>query len=595
MRLLLANPAGLWALAAIPLVVLIHFLQEKSRRVRTSTLFLLDRVKPESVGGARIERLRQSAPLWLQLLSVTIIAWLLAEPRWIREDSRQTVVVVLDSSVSMSAFRQETRSLLRDRLARWAGAASRTDWFLLETAIRAPRLYTGTELAGLLDAFDQWRPLLGTHAPDGALLTARGLARGGAGTVLFVTDHRARVPADTAVLSAGTPLENVGFAGGDARPAGAGEGLRWRAIVRNYGRERQEREWWIEDGEHAAPGARRRLQIEPGQTLTLEGGRPPGVERLTVVLAGDGFDRDDRLPLQAPQARMVRVALQLQGPAEELLRRVFAALDGVEMDAARPDLVVNELGTQVETNAIQLGATIGSPGSLDPAWVAAEDHRLTRDLAWSGLLTGRPTSLALAEGDAPLLWKGDRPLALLRPGRSPAGRPFHRLILNWDLSQSNAARLPALPVLLQRFVELVREGRHEPWAGNFETGQDLPIARPLEPAKHRMELRAGGSATPFEGRAPEEPGFFEVIEGGRPLLRGAAHFADTREADFREAESFDTSEARRIETAMRQSEADPWSPLWILLVIACLLASWTRRLSPAPASRDVTRPRPLQA
>ena len=55
LKLLLANPAGLWALLAIPAVLLIHFLQERSRRVRVSTLFLLERVKPESVGGARFD------------------------------------------------------------------------------------------------------------------------------------------------------------------------------------------------------------------------------------------------------------------------------------------------------------------------------------------------------------------------------------------------------------------------------------------------------------------------------------------------------------------------------------------------------------
>ena len=61
MRLVLANPAGLWALMAIPLVLLIHFLQEQSRRVRVSTLFLLERVQPESVGGARLERRQMAA------------------------------------------------------------------------------------------------------------------------------------------------------------------------------------------------------------------------------------------------------------------------------------------------------------------------------------------------------------------------------------------------------------------------------------------------------------------------------------------------------------------------------------------------------
>jgi hypothetical protein len=75
-----------------------------------------------------------------------IAAWLLAEPRWIREDSRQTVVAVLDSSVSMSAFKAETRSLLQRHLAHWAGAAAHTAHVLSRTLLiermAAPLFFT---------------------------------------------------------------------------------------------------------------------------------------------------------------------------------------------------------------------------------------------------------------------------------------------------------------------------------------------------------------------------------------------------------------------------------------------------------------------
>ena len=55
-----ANPAGLWALLALPVIVAIHCLQERARHRRVSTLFLLERVAPESVSGATFERLRNS-------------------------------------------------------------------------------------------------------------------------------------------------------------------------------------------------------------------------------------------------------------------------------------------------------------------------------------------------------------------------------------------------------------------------------------------------------------------------------------------------------------------------------------------------------
>ncbi len=224
MRLVLANPAGLWALAAIPLVLLIHFLQEQSRRVRCSTLFLLDRVKPESVGGARIERLRNSVPLWLQLLAVAVIAWLLAEPRWIRQDSRQTVVVVLDSSVSMSAFKKETRALLQGKLVALGGSGGAHRLASAGVRPAQPAALRGNGARRICSMrSNKWEPAQGTHAPDAALLTARGLVRNNAGIVIFVTDRRTEVPADVALMSAGEPIENVGLAGGDV---GAGRPLR---------------------------------------------------------------------------------------------------------------------------------------------------------------------------------------------------------------------------------------------------------------------------------------------------------------------------------------------------------------------------------
>src|SRR5882757_9209236 len=96
-----ANPAGFWALVGVPAILAIHFLQQRSKRAVTSTWFLIEPFAPRSVGGRTWEKLRSSRSLWLQLLATLMANWLLAEPRWPRSDSAQTVVLVLDSSVSM--------------------------------------------------------------------------------------------------------------------------------------------------------------------------------------------------------------------------------------------------------------------------------------------------------------------------------------------------------------------------------------------------------------------------------------------------------------------------------------------------------------
>ena len=102
-----SNVAGFWALLGLPLLVVIHTLQQRSRSEVVSTLFLLEKLAPESRGGRTWDRWRTSRVFWLQALAVLLATWVLAEPRWVRGESAQTVVLVLDSAVSMEAFREE--------------------------------------------------------------------------------------------------------------------------------------------------------------------------------------------------------------------------------------------------------------------------------------------------------------------------------------------------------------------------------------------------------------------------------------------------------------------------------------------------------
>ncbi len=579
-----SNPAALYALLALPVIVLIHFLQERSRRVTVSTLFLLEHAAPVSAGGARLERLRQSLPLWLQLLAALIVTWLLAEPRWTRQDSRQSIAVVLDSSVSMSAFQNQTlEPALTRALAPWARAAARTDWLLMESDTRQPVLYRGDSLSALLDRLPSWRPRRGGHDPADALTLARSLVKAD-GTVLYVSDRRpaAALPAGTGLLAVGEAFSNAGFAGLSTQAAEANNETRWSALVRNHGAGPLTREWWSEwpqTGGEAGVSARQRLDLAPGQTLTLSGAFPEGIDRVLLHLSPDRFTLDDTLPVLRPQPRRLRATVRLSGESEgRLFSDLLRALDHVELiappDTADLDLIVGEIGEAVTTHAIQFsGAGAGSVAALDPAPVLAENHALTRDLDWAGLLTPAATPLTLAPDDEPLLWKDGKPLALVRLDTQDDGRRTRRLLLAWNPAESSAARNPAVPVLLHRFVEDLRERKRAFHAANFETGQALPIAFP---ASAPRVLEAASGALPFRNRAPDEPGFFTLREGDETLLAGAVHFADTSEADFTAAESLDETASLRREAALKQTEADPYTPLWLVALLGCLLVSWRR-------------------
>jgi hypothetical protein len=624
--IVLANPWGLVALAAVPLLIAIHSLRQRSRRVVTSTLFLLEHAGPLPTGGIRLERFRQALPFWMQLLASLALTWLLVEPRFIRADSRQTVAVVLDSSASMAAFRRPTIAALERVLRRLGAVAGHTDWHLLETGPRRPPLHAGDTLAGLLGAFPQWQPTLGTHDFTAAIAVAQALAPADRGAVILVTDRDIAVPPGVARLSVGTPIDNTGFVGADVSADAAapnassgGPSTRWRAIVANRGQLPSRRKLTILTGLAAglptAPTpAPLDIDLAPGETKTLNGAWPAGAERVLLELTSDRFSLDDSIAVVRPVPRTVRVAIRAGTPGGELLGRMLAAATDVEIvaDADSADLVVEPYGTEGTGASVQVSAAAPDtnadsaeeagdagqeeadkasppprPMRLDPAPLSVEDHPLIRDLAWIGFLSGPAGPIEPADGDEPLVWKGARPLVLLRKRIAERGTVGELLLINADLEASTASRTPALVVLLERFVERVRGRIERPWAGTFQAEEEIPM--PALAATLVVEPRASPDAEggetprprsqPFRGRAPADAGFFTVAapagEASTPaLLQGATQQADPRESDFRTAGPADTVDEVRLELARRQSVADPFLPGWLALVAAALLVAW---------------------
>ena len=640
MGIVLANPWGLAALAAVPLLIAIYSLRQRSRRVVTSTLFLLEHAGPLPTGGIRLERFRQALPFWMQLLASLALTWLLVEPRFIRADSRQTVAVVLDSSASMAAFREPTVAALERVLKRLGAVAGHTDWHLLETGSRRPPLHAGDDLAGLLSALPQWQPTLGTHDFTAALAVAQALAPANRGAVILVTDRDIVVPPGVALLSVGTPIDNTGFVGADVSLGEPGADLaagerspRWRAIVANRGQLPSQRRLSILSGPATGlPAAPLQepfdLELAPGETRTLTGAWPAGAERVLLEITPDRFALDDGIALARPVPRRVRVAIRAGTPGGELLGRMLAAASDVEIvaEAESADLVVELFGTEGAGAAVQVAAAASDtdtnantveeagdaaheeadkasppprPMRLDPAPLSVEDHPLVRDLAWNGFLSGPAGPITPADGDVPLVWKGARPLVLLRKRIAERGTVGEVLLLNADLEASTASRTPALVVLLERFVERVRGRIERPWSDTFQAEEEIPmpplvatlVVEPLAGPDAELNATPQPRSQPFRGRAPADAGFFTVAANAavapvQPLLHGATQQADPRESDFRTAGPADTVDEVRLELARRQSVADPFLPGWLALVAAALLVAWGWKQAPrgAPAA-----------
>lgn len=587
---LFANPAGWWALAGVPVVLAIHFLQQRRRTLLVSTYFLLEPLAPESRGGRTWDRLRGSRQLWLQLLAVVLAAWVLAEPRWLREESAQTVAVVLDASASMAAFREPTERATERLLASRDGLAVRTEWLVMTTDRRQPALYRGTDRRAAMAALARWQPALGVHEIAPVLRLAQQLA-GPNGLTWLITDARAKVPAAQPALGVGRPLSNVGFAG--ASVGRENGGVIWRALVQNHTDAPVTRDWWFEVAGASSP--KQTLTLGPGALVEVSGRLPDGVERATVQLSADEFASDDRLPLVRPVAKPLAVSVEIAGEVGNYFRKVAGSVDGVYFTpGAKPGVRVLRLAP---ATARPVGAAVLLPpepsasleAKIERAPLVVERHALLADLNWQGWFGAGAGPLTRANSDTVLLWQFDQPLAWLSGAEEAP-----QLTLNFYWEFSNSARLPAPLLLLRRHLEGVRDAQPGFFAANYDTLASITLASAdlagvganggagamvMEFQALRegavAEVRSLGPAEVAALRAPAEPGFFALRRGETVLVRGATQFADPRQGNFRGAETFTTGappEAAALFT--RNTRPDPFVAVWLALLGGCLLGSW---------------------
>lgn len=588
--LTLANPVALWGLAALPALVAIHFLQQRARRVETSTRFLIDALAPESAGGRTWDRFIGSRSFWLQVLAVLLLTWVWTGPRWPRVDSRQTVVIVLDDSIAMQAVAEEAREAARGVMDEAQSKAAATEWVIMGSDPRAPALYRGGARSRAETTLRAWSPRLGTHEYGEALGVARAQA-GGGGECWFVTDREEKVPPDQAALGVGRPLVNTGFAGGAVERAEDG-GLRWRVVVRNSSGETLRRAWWIEGA--AGASERRVVELPPDAVVELTGAWPAGAERATLRLEADDFGADDALPLVRPVSKRLAVRVEAAGETGEFFQRLLGGIDGIDTagagaGAATGLRVVEEDGSSATPAgaAVVLAPTDSAKDkALLRAPVVAERHALVEGLNWQSLLGPGPAGLIMNPEDEGLLWQADAPLAWLRPGATAR----RQLVLNLDWAAGNAGRLPATVLLVRRHLEATRDAQPGAYAANVDAGGRVPLAEADLAAVGEADAVALEWTLVVEGgerrvipqaelavlRAPSEAGFFTVLRGEEILVRGATQFADARQGDFRGASRFrrETPAAEAEAARDRNTQDDPLAPVWLALAGAALLGSW---------------------
>lgn len=596
MNIVLTNPAGFFALLGIPAVILIHFLQRQAKVIPISTLFLLAHTQRESVSGRRFDRFTNSVPLWLQLLMVLLLTWLLVLPRYVRPASTQQVAVVLDSSASMSVFKDNLLGSLREKLPSLQGNASRLQLYLFESAAEKPVIYAGNDLEEALTTLESWVPSAGSIDPANSLRLARSRVSR-EGILVYVSDTPGSdLPFNAQSLSIGEPRTNVGFTGVSFENEGAA--VRWKALLRNYSDSAQSRSWQVvfADGSRSQPQA---ITLAKNSMITVSSAFPADSKRLRVVLTPDDFNLDDELPLVVPRPKTLKYRLQLSEKYGKIARKFgrFRNLEEVsDPNSADLSLVSYDplLPTLPGGNSIVMVDETTQSRNYLRGGIVAEKHPLMDGINWQSLLVRESIQIQLNKTDEVLLWQGTRPLIALRTSvllEGPEGiepQRVRQLIFNFDLTLSNAEHLEATALLLHRFSQELRARKVALEVLNTEAGQPLRIAtRSGAGAAPLSLIRYGPDGQALEDepgvvpltqarflQAPAQPGFFEIRQGDELLLESGCHFADTREADLRGCRSEDQIGELSGEAVERNTREDHLWRLWVLAVLVSLLLAW---------------------
>lgn len=577
MPFVFANPAGFWALLGIPAILLIHFLQRQSRSLSISTLFLLERIDRRSLKGRKVDRLRNSIPLWLQLLCVLVLTWLLTEPRWLRGNAIHPIVFVVDSSASMEALRTEAADAIAKETASFSRSSGEIALTVMESHPDGETIFSSDSDRGLAESIDSWQPAASAHSPEEALRVGRSVA-GSDGTLVYVTDHTEPSPGFGAkLLSVGEKIDNVGFAGSTVDTSG--DEPIWRATVRNYSSESQSRNWFAATGEQRISA--RPVTLAAGETRTLSGAFPEGTDRIQLALEPDRFTRDDNLFLVVPEPKPIITASAVSRNVADLTSNIIESLENAPRaeSGEQLDLMFSTYNplqpTELPAVAVVFLDQDSVPKEFFRGTVVASNHPLTDELAWQGLIARSTPSIPVEDSDTVLLWQGERPLVILR--ESP---DVQQLIFNFDVAHSNAARLPAFVITIHRFVDRIRERKVAPVTANTELRQPLSLSFEQSGGSSELSIstNSGSQTFPLDRagflRAPATPGFYQVSQGDQLLLNAAANFADTREADFSEANSFSDLDEVPAAVVKKQTRPDPMWQVWLVVLTAVVVICW---------------------
>lgn len=559
----LLQPLALLGLAVLPIILILHMLRARRRRVTVSSARLWRDLPPPTV-GARRRRIPWTLVLLLQLLVAALVVAALARPTLMRFLSGRPMhhIVILDTTTSM--LTQEggrTRfDVARDQAARLINGLGNDDRVTLIAMSAAPHVLAQVSAADKAEAaaaLDRLSPgATGTDLAT-ALYLADGVVDASYDNQITVLSDKALGPASRRDLptsvaaplvwpSLGHDVGNQSLQAVSARRRADGQTAIFARVANASAVPGERHLQLLADGDRIADApVRLTSEGDYEQVWTV----PAGVKTVEVRLAGqDALAADDRAFLSLEEGR--RRSAVVVGKNTDALARALRANPTLRVTTVTPENYTPAPDTELTVFEGFLPATLPPGGVI-----------IVSPPADSVFRAGAPRqNLAIERGDDPLV--GGIDLGAVRfdnipkvtlpgwaqPVVSVQGYPLvargqngsSRVVaLTFDLKQTNLTAKLAFPVLLARAVAevtrpplppVVLAGQPVPLAAG--PGAALNVARQTDAGEQPVALGQSGMLD-----RTETPGLYTATESRGGLVtwsgRFAVHAGSALESDVR--------------------------------------------------------------
>jgi Ca-activated chloride channel family protein len=339
-------PIGLLALLTLPLIALLHLIQQRRQRQRVPSLQIWRDLQRQTV-QQRPRRLPLTLLLLLHLLLALFLAVALGQPllETVRGEAMHTVIL-LDTSTSMAATDVNTSRLeaAKAEARRLIQNPTRGDSAALIELSAQPRIVgqsVGNDTSALLRQLDR----LAAGGPDGDLGRALNLAQATAQPkaalqIIILTDPALRAT-DTPTIAGdvrwqifGEDGDNVAIVAFAARPLRNGQQQLY-ARVTNLGAQPIARTLYLDlDGNRASSEP---MRLQPGMDAEWSWPLPAGTRRAEASLSGDDLQPlDDRAAVVVGSSASTQVKLVTPATEPTALERALRAQRGLEVERVSP-------------------------------------------------------------------------------------------------------------------------------------------------------------------------------------------------------------------------------------------------------------------